>query len=84
MTKEAKERSFKPVVNVIKNTNDTNEQNTQEITTVAVCAWVCISGHSCHEISNTLAYYLNFINHLSGFKFEQQQQQQQQQKTGIK
>ena len=27
------------------------------------------------------AYYLNFINHLSGFKFEQQQQQQ---KTGIK
>lgn len=79
MTKEAKERSFKPVVNVIKNTN---EQNTQEITTVAVCAWVCISGHSCHEISNTLAYYLNFINHLSGFKFEQQQQQQQ--KTGIK
>lgn len=78
MTKEAKERSFKPVVNVIKNTN---EQNTQEITTVAVCAWVCISGHSCHEISNTLAYYLNFINHLSGFKFEQQQQQQ---KTGIK
>lgn len=76
MTKEAKERSFKPVVNVIK-----NEQNTQEITTVAVCAWVCISGHSCHEISNTLAYYLNFINHLSGFKFEQQQQQQ---KTGIK
>lgn len=78
MTKEAKERSFKPVVNVIKNTN---EQNTQEITTVAVCAWVCISGHSCHEISNTLAYYLNFINHLSGFKFEQQQQQE---KTGIK
>ena len=78
MTKEAKKRSFKPVVNVIKNTN---EQNTQEITTVAVCAWVCISGHSCHEISNTLAYYLNFINHLSGFKFEQQQQQQ---KTGIK
>lgn len=78
MTKEAKERSFKPVVNVIKNTN---EQKTQEITTVAVCAWVCISGHSCHEISNTLAYYLNFINHLSGFKFEQQQQQQ---KTGIK
>ena len=78
MTKEAKECSFKPVVNVIKNTN---EQNTQEITTVAVCAWVCISGHSCHEISNTLAYYLNFINHLSGFKFEQQQQQQ---KTGIK
>lgn len=78
MTKEAKERSFKPVVNVIKNTN---KQNTQEITTVAVCAWVCISGHSCHEISNTLAYYLNFINHLSGFKFEQQQQQE---KTGIK
>ena len=78
MTKEAKKRSFKPVVNVIKNTN---EQNTQEITTVAVCAWVCISGHSCHEISNTLAYYLNFINHLSGFKFEQQQQQK---KTGIK
>lgn len=78
MTKEAKERSFKPVVNVIKNTN---EQNTQEITTVAVCAWVCISGHSCHEISNTLAYYLNFINPLSGFKFEQQQQQE---KTGIK
>ena len=69
MTKEAKKRSFKPVVNVIKNTN---EQNTQEITTVAVCAWVCISGHSCHEISNTLAYYVNFINHLSGFKFEQQ------------
>ena len=69
MTKEAKKRSFKPVVNVIKNTN---EQNTQEITTVAVCAWVCISGLSCHEISNTLAYYVNFINHLSGFKFEQQ------------
>lgn len=55
----------------------TNEQNTQEITTVAVCAWVWISDHSCHEIYNTLAYYLNLISHLSGFKFEQQQQQNQ-------
>lgn len=35
MTKEGKERSFKSVVNVI---NNTIEQNTQEITTVAVCA----------------------------------------------